>query len=635
MIFERHSLMKEILLIVLITTGFYPAVINAQQINEKAMAAYLKAKEYGSRTQWEEGITELEKVVKLEPDFIPAKTMMAEYLYALRRYQESAALLESCLNNKAFPAKSIFFLSETYLKLNNPDKAKLYAEQYLAQPVKNPTAAQKAEQTVRNANFATEAKKHPVSFNPKNLGANINTKNLEYFPYMTPDGKLLAFTRLDGQEENLYLAQKSDTGFAPAVSFGEPINTEENEGAETMNADGTLLFFTGCNRPDGYGSCDIYFSQKLNGKWTSPAGIGKPINAGSWEAQPGFSSDGKALYFASNRKGGFGGKDIWVSYLDEQMKWSEPQNLGPDINTSYDDQCPFIHADNQTLYFTSNGWPGMGGGDIYFSRKTDTGWTKAENLGYPINTENDDNGLTVSFDGKTAFLASSRAGGFGGLDIYSFDLPETAQPKKITYIKAIVKDAISRQLLVADYSIIDLETRNEIYKGTSSNGTFFVSIEADKNYALQIQKEKYLFYSQNINLKEAASRLKPFEFEVLLEPITANSKIVLNNVFFDFDKSGLNEVSSVELDKVAQLLQKNPAIRIEIAGYTDNKGDDKYNQQLSQKRAESVVQYLIQKGIDKTRLTAKGYGEAQPVAPNDTEENKAKNRRTELKVLGN
>lgn len=607
--------------------------LSAQQVSEKALASYFKAKDYGSKTQWEEGIEELKNAIKLEPKFTQAKALMAEYYFALKNYDQTISILEACINEKDLPVHSIFFLSETYLRKNNPEKARQYAALYLEQPVKNPTATKKAEQTVRNAVFAEEAKKNPVPFHPVNLGQNINTKNLEYFPYMTPDGKWLSFTRLINNQEDLYLAQKTDTGFALAVSFGDVINTEENEGAETMNADGTLLFFTACNRKDGFGSCDIYFSQKINSKWTKPMGIGKPVNSGAWEAQPSFSSDGTALYFASNRKGGYGGKDIWVSYLDNELKWSEPQNLGPSINTPYDDQCPFIHADNQTLYFTSDGWPGMGGGDIYFSRRTDTGWTKAENLGYPINTEKDDNALTVSFDGKTAFLSSSREGGFGGLDIYSFELPEKAKPQLTTYIKATIKDKQTGQLLNANYIVTDLETAKELYKGTSPGGSFFVSILSNKNYGLQIQKENYLFYSQNVNLKEVSSQLKPYELEIFLEPITANSKIVLNNVFFDFDKSDLKPESFVELDRLADLLQKNPQVKIEVGGHTDNVGDKKYNLSLSQKRAESVVQYLIQKGIASVRLTAKGYGDTLPITANDNEENKAKNRRTEVKVL--
>jgi outer membrane protein OmpA-like peptidoglycan-associated protein len=625
--------MKKIFLILLITNSFYLITLAQQQVAQKAMAAYFKAKDFGSRTQWEEGIVELQKAIKIQPDYTQAKELLGEYFFALKKYDDAIAILESSANDKDFSARSVFLLSEIFLKNNNGEKAKLYAEKYIARKDKVPNAAAKASQTILNANFAIEAKKNPVPFNPKNLGASINTKANEYFPYLTPDGKVFTFTRMDGRQEDLFYANRNDTVFSNAMSYGNNVNTDDNEGASAMDAQGNFLFVTACNRMDGYGSCDIYYSVKQNNIWTAPQGIGKPVNTGAWEAQPSFSSDGSALYFASNRPGGFGGRDIWVSYLDTNMKLSEPKNLGPNINTKYDDQCPFIHADNQTLYFTSNGWPGMGNGDIYISRKTDTGWTKAVNIGYPINTENDDNGMTVSYDGKTAFLSSSRAGGFGGLDLYSFELPENMQPKKTTYIKAVVKDAKSKQLLNASYSIIDLDTKKEVYKGNTSNGKFFVSIELNKNDALQIQKEGYLFYSQNINLKETTTETKSYEIEVLLEPIAANSKITLNNVFFDFDKNELKQESFVELDKLADLLKKNPTVKIEISGHTDNKGDKKYNLTLSQKRAESVVNYLVQKGIAAARLVAKGYGDTMPIAPNDTEESKAKNRRTEVKVL--
>jgi len=604
----------------------------AQQVPQKAMAHYFQAKEYAQSTQWEEGIAELDKAIKIYPDYTEAKTLMADYFMALKKYDTAVAILEACYRKEGFQPRYIFFLAEACLRINQTDKAAYYAQQYLSQPLLNPGAMRKSEQIIRNAQFAAEAKKNPVPFQPKNLGAAINTEHWEYFPYMTPDGKLLAFTRLQNNQEDIYVSTKTEKGFSPAVSLGNIINTADNEGAETMNADGTLLFFTACNRMDGYGSCDIYFSQKLKGNWTAAMGIGKPINTSAWEAQPSFSSDGRALYFASSRPGGLGGKDIWVSYLDEQLKWSEPQNLGPNINTANDDQCPFIHADNQTLYFTSAGWPGMGGGDIYISRKTDTGWTKAENLGYPINTETDDNGLAVSYDGKMAFLASNRENGFGGLDIYSFELPEKMQPKRVTYLKATVRDAVTKQLLQANYSMTDLETKKES-KGVTQNGSFFATLEVNKNNALQIQQEGYLFYSRNINLTAEASATQPFEMEVLLQPISANGKITLNNVFFDFDKSELKPESFAELDKLVELLLKNPAVKMEIAGHTDSKGDKKYNLLLSQKRAESVMEYLLKKGIDKLRLTAKGYGDTQPVAPNDTEENQAKNRRTEVKVL--
>lgn len=610
-----------------------PNYLLAQKIAEKAMAAYFKANEFGSRTQWEEGIVELQKAIKIQPDYTQAKELLGEYFYALKKYDDAIKILESCAADKAFSARSIYLLSEIYLKQNNTEKAKLYAEKYVQRNDKAPKAAAKAQQTILNADFAAEAKKHPVPFLPINLGDAINTSVNEYFPYLTPDGKIFLFTGMDGYQEDIYYALRSDTVFSQAMSFGKSINTPNNEGASTMNVQGDLLFTTACNRHDGYGSCDIYYSMKQNHQWTPIMGIGKPINSGDWEAQPSFSSDAKTLYFVSNRAGGFGGRDIWVSHLNEQMKWNEPQNLGPNINTPYDDQCPFIHADNKTLYFTSNGWPGMGKSDIFMSQLTDTGWTRAYNIGYPINTEEDENGLTVSFDGKTAFMASSRSGGLGGLDIYRFDLPENVKPTTVTYIKAIVQNAQTKQPIDATVTLIDLSSQKITKTSKTTHGSFFTSMEPNKNFALQIQKDGFLFYSQNINLKEITTQIKPYEMVVELEPILSNSKLVLNNVFFDFDKSTLQTESFVELDNLVDLLKKNPTVKIEISGHTDDKGDAVYNKNLSQKRAESVLNYLTQKGIAATRLIAKGYGETSPIAPNDTEENKAKNRRTEVKVL--
>ncbi len=604
----------------------------AQQVDEKAMSAYFKAKGYAQFTQWEEGIAELKKAIKIQPDFLDAHALLGEMYYASKKYDSSIIVLQNIIDQPGIPARSYYCLSESYLKKSEIAKAKQYAQQYLNQPNLQEYFARKAQRTVINGNFAEEAMKHPVPFNPKNLGANINTKSPEYFPYLTPDGSYFLFTRLENNQEDVYYAKKSDTSFIPAQSFGTNINTYENEAAAVMNVSGNLLFLTECNKLDGFGSCDIYFSQNSNGNWSKPMGIGKPVNSGAWEAQPSFSSDSKALYFSSNRKGGFGGRDIWVTYLDSAMHFSEPVNLGNKINTPYDDQCPFIFSDNKTLYFTSDGWPGMGAGDIFMAQLTDTGWTNPKNLGYPINTESDDNGLTVSYDGKTAYLSSNRSNGYGGLDIYSFELPDAVRPPSGTFVKAIIMDKKTKQLLPANYRLINLENKNEVINGIAKNGNFFERINANKNYAVQVEKDGYLFYSQNINLK-ANTQVKPYQLKIELEPIAVNAKITLDNIFFDFDKFDLKSESFADLENLTGILKKNPGLKIEISGHTDHIGDAKYNLNLSQKRAESVLNYLVQQGISASRLTAKGYGDTQPVAPNDTEENRAQNRRIELKII--
>ena len=593
-----------------------------------------KAKKYADKAQWDLANKELEKVLEVDPDFWQVYELMGNNYKMMQDFSSSIIAYENALKNKNYAPRVILPLVELYTNDNNFEKAKSYAELYLKQDNLDEAGVQYCKKMIATAGFAMEAIKHPVPFSPLNVGDAVNTTDYEYFPYLSPDGKTLTFTRMKDNQEDLYFAEKSGAIFNPAISFGVNINAPQtNEGACAASADGNFLFITACDRIEGKGSCDIYFSRKENYKWSTLYNIGSPVNSAEWEAHPSISSDGNILYFSSNRPGGYGGRDIWMS-KNENGKWGKPENLGPNVNTVYDDQCPFIHPDNVTLYFTSNGWPGMGNADIFISRKSEQGWSKSENVGYPINTGNEDNGMTVSYDGKTAFLSSSRTNTLGGLDIFSFELPEKIRPEKITFVKAIIKDKKNMQLLDATYSLTNLETSDIAYKGTTINASFYVSIKPKINYALEVQKEGYLFYSQNINLKDTLSK-EPYELDVLLEPIEVNNKMVLNNVFFDFDKDILKENSFVELDKVVELLQKNPSLKVELSGHTDSKGDDKYNQSLSQKRAESVVNYLIQNGVSSPRLIAKGYGETQPVVSNDTDENRALNRRTELKIIGN
>ncbi len=607
--------------------------LNAKNDYAKASELLNDANTFSSKAKYNESNEKLLKALEYYPEYWEAYEKMGFNYKMLGDLESRIISYENAILFKNYAPRILVFLVEAYLVKNDLSKAKDYAELYLKQKNTGTNSEQYCKLIIQNYNFVIEAKKNPVPFNPKNLGTTINTSEHEYFPYLNPDGKTLAFTRMTNRNEDLFYALKNKNGFENAISFGSSINSNLNDGACAMSADGRFLIITACDRKEGVGSCDLYISERNNNTWSKPKNLETPVNTTYWEAHPTFSADGKTLYFSSNRPGGFGGRDIWSSNYDNG-KWSAPINLGAKINTAFDDQCPFIHADNQTLYFTSNGWPGMGNADIYISRKTDTGWTLAENIGYPINTENDDNGMTVSYDGKIAFLASTREGTLGGLDIFSFELPEKAKPEKITYIKANIKDKITKEPIEANYSITDLDTKKEAYKGITTKGLLYVSIKANKNYALEIQKENYLFYSQNINLKESTSQ-EPYELEVLPEPISVNSKMVLNNVFFDFDKDILKEESFVELDKVVKLMQQNPNLKIELSGHTDSKGDDKYNQVLSQKRAEAVVNYLIKNGIAATRLIAKGYGETQPVAANDTDANRALNRRTELKIIGN
>jgi outer membrane protein OmpA-like peptidoglycan-associated protein len=297
-----------------------------------------------------------------------------------------------------------------------------------------------------------------------------------------------------------------------------------------------------------------------------------------------------------------------------------------------------MHSDNQTLYFTSNGWTGMGGIDIYYSKKNDDGkFSKPVNLGYPINTFNDEGFLIVNAKGNMAYYSSDRQGGFGGLDIYSFELSEKVRPVAVTYLKGVVYDKNTGKKLKAKFELTDLATEKVVFESYSDQitGEFMVSLPTEKNYALNVSKDGYLFYSENFTLTGVYDKTKPYEKDIPLQPLAVGEVVVLKNIFFDFDKTDLKPESEVELQKLIEMLRKNVKMKIEISGHTDNKGTADYNQKLSENRSKAVYIYLIEKGIDKTRLSYKGYGLSKPIDTNDTEEGRANNRRTEFKVIEN
>ena len=514
-------------------------------------------------------------------------------------------------------------------------------ELFAKDPPKNSTTFKAAQYRKRCYEFAVDyAKKHPDSsyvFTPKNIGDSVNTKYSEYFPSLTIDGKKLVFTRrVPNTGEDFYYSQKNEKGeWELAKPMEGSINTNENEGAQNISQDGQWLVFTGCNRPDGFGSCDIYISYLTPQGWSEAINLGGNVNSDQWESQPCLSPDKKDLYFASRRPGGYGGSDIYVCHMQENGKWSDPVNLGPSVNTPGDEQCPFIHADNQTLYFTSNYWPGYGDDDLFYVRKGPNGyWSMPVNLGYPINTISREGTLFITSDGKTAYYASDRSDSRGGLDIYSFELRENVRPKKTLWVRGQVFDKKTTKGLPCSVELTDLVTKALVSEvQTDEHGNYLITLPVGRDYAFTVNRKGYLFYSDNFLLSQRSPD-STYLKNIALQPIEINASVVLNNIFFDVNKFDLKPESQVELDKVVQLLADNPTIKIEISGHTDNTGKPSDNIILSNNRAKAVVSYLISKNIDSSRLTFKGYGDDQPIADNKTEEGRALNRRTEMKVVG-
>lgn len=611
------------------------------KVNKKAADFYSKAYDEAIDGKYAESLADLDKAEALEKNFVDVYLSRAGIYANLHDYKRSVADFEKGMSIDYDYSKTYLLpYSISLAGTGDFEKALEIVNKFLEKPTLNEQSRKAGEYRKSVYEFAIkEAKENSAigySFLRHNMGDSINSKALEYFPSLTIDGKKMIFTRRIKNDEDFYESEFNGKSWSNAVPVSGKINTNFNEGAQNISQDGEWLIFTGCNYPEGAGSCDLYIAYKTkSGKWTAPENLGNTINTEFWESSPSLSPDKRDLYFSSGRPGGYGGKDIYVSHRNQQGNWSRPYNLGPTVNTSADEGCPFIHADNQSLYFNSNGHPGYGMTDLFMARKTngtDTGWSTPKNLGYPINTIDDEGSLIVSADGKTGYYASDGADTKGGLDLYSFILPEYVQALQTLWVKGQVYDVQTKKGLPSLIDLKDVANGNTINRvQTDEDGNYLVTLPKGKDYSFTVNRKAYLFYSDNYSMKGNITD-SVFIVNIGLQPLVKGSKIVLKNIFFDVGKTDLKQESQSELDNVITLMQENPKLKILIAGYTDNVGKPADNITLSIGRAKSVVAYLQSKGIDPSRLTAKGFGETNPVALNATEEGKAKNRRTELMV---
>ncbi len=608
--------------------------------SKKAAELYYEADNFRVRGQYVQAASLLEQAIAKDKKFHEAYFRLAVIRKAKGNLEQAEQLFFKVISlNEGNNGPSYFELGELYLKQDKYLQAIENIEKYLAYNPRNKKRVEEANSILRNAQFGIENQKTISEFQPRPLNDKVNSFPMQYFPIVSVDGSYLIYTRRLGTtseyDEDLVISRKDESGdWSTPASISENINSEFNEGTCTLSADGRTLIFTSCYGRRGFGSCDLYISEKNGGEWSNPVNLGPNVNSSSWDSQPSLSADGRTLYFISNRGGGVGRRDIWVSYKSDDNDWKKPVNMGRSINTAGDEVSPFIHPNNKVLYYSTNGLPGFGGFDIYYSNREDN-WLAPINLGAPINNGQDQVSLFINSKGDKGYYSNEDNISDKKGIIYEFDLPEIHKVKyRASWIAGMVTDAESDQPLGATIELYDLERdkRVSLVKSDSVTGSYLVVLTEGSEYALYVEKPGYLFKSYTFSF-ELGEDIKSLSKDIPLDPIKINAHTKLNNIFFKSNEYKLEDKSKTELKKITRFIKANPNLRIEISGHTDNVGSPEYNQSLSEKRAKSVYQFLLEQGVAPTKLNTKGFGAGRPLVQNNTPENRQLNRRIEFKVV--
>ncbi len=632
--------------------------------NKVALNLYKQAVENPDYKQKETQVL-LKEAVKIAPDFADAYYKLGEINYQLalktskdnqRRKVYFKEAEEYFLKvNSLCPSfnyyLSSYYLGDYYYQQRKFEKSGFFLHQFLDNNKENSKLVNKARKMVKNVDYYLELINNPVPFNPKPL-ADICTGRDEYLPLISPDEELMIFSRRtirfantvhEKSEEKLNLSirlweDSSGFVFSRGRPMEAPFNDGRNQGGATITIDNNHIFITICEfeRADytSYKNCDIFSSDRKNGKWTALKRLGTNVNSTStFEGMPSITADGKTLYFSSAREGGYGGLDIYKTELDENGNWGKAQNLGPVINTAGDEKTPFIHSDSQTLYFSTDGIFGLGGFDIFYSQYLGRGqWTEPKNLGYPINTENDELGLMVSANGKNIFFSSRALNEAGDWDIYIATLYEKARPQRVLFVKGKLYDEEGKTIKKAKVELVNITT-DELTEGfvDDNSGNYAVAVPVNKGdeFIMTAKKKGFFFNSIYIN-PEDEKYDPPTTVDFKVQKIDKNKRIILKNVNFKTGSDRLNELSKSVLDVLVDFLKENHDVKITLLGYTDNMGETDYNLELSLRRTKSVKKYLVSKGINSNRISVYGYGEKRPIASNATSYGRALNRRVEF-----
>ncbi len=615
--------------------------------SKKAIKLYEQSIEYNRARNIDGAIAALEQAVSIDPNFVEAHYLLAERIYlfySIQSSQNDRVVLHyekviELTKPQAKYARVYYQLGKIYFSESKFDQSLSRLQLAMDNPDAKGKYSTLAKSLFDNCEFAKQAviDSLPITITP--LPREINFATFHSYPVLIADNSKMIYTVKGGSgrsnDENIYVSEYKVGKWQPAKEISSNINSPLNEGTASISGDGKTLVFTACNRRNSVGGCDLYITQQNGNDWDAPKNMGILVNSHGWESGPSLSADGRTLYFSSRRENGFGKADIWITSLDDKDKWTIPVNAGPSINTKEEDVTPFIHANGRDLFFASTGHVGMGGYDLYRSVKNTEGiFEEAKNLGYPINTQENEGALFVTSDYSKAYFEKVIRQGMASFGVlYSFDMPLAIQAKQKTiYAKGRVFDSNTEVSIKSQVELYDLETGKRSIRvfSDSINGSYMLVLNEGCDYALHARKEGYMFFSKNfefVNKSDFASMV----LDIPLIKIESGATIALRNVFFESGKYDLDRKSNFELNKVVELLNENK-IRIEISGHTDNIGSETSNNELSANRAKSVYNYLISKGISKERLSFKGYGEQKPEASNDTIEGRALNRRIEIKI---
>lgn len=622
---------------------------NYTSSDNQAIKLYDKGVDALKRRSFDEAQELFQKAIDRDDRFAEAHYRLAYDIYRIFKmdtemFYHYTKVIEAAPTNRRFVEVYPAILQREIKNCDYP-KLEALANQYLSLDPQDPSGLRLAQKILVDCKFAQAGIKNPLNFNPEALPAPLNQFYLQYFPALSADQQMLIFTARKPPnnmnpepDENMYVSYWQNGSWSVPQPIQE-INSPDNEGTCSISADGRVLVFTAChgNGIVNYGRCDLYITYRNGDTWSAPENLGTAINSEAWESQPSLTADGRTLYFVSTRSGGLGKRDIWSSRKDENDQWMPAVNLGPNINTDSDELSPFIHVNGRTLFFSSNGYPGFGGYDLYSAEMINRQWTLPKNLGYPINTCEDQVGLFITTDGRKGYYSVEKTEGGKYLSsiLQVFDLPEEVKPVvKSNYVKGYVYDAKTQEKLSAKIDLFDLKISSleTSVNSDTENGNYLIVLNQGSEYALQVLKQGYAFKSLSFNYTEEKD-LEPLEINIALEPITAGTIFRLNNIFFAALSYDLEDKSRTELDELVKFMSQNPEVKGEISGHTDDRGSDEYNMDLSLNRAKSVYNYLIQAGVDPARIKYQGYGKNQPAAPNDSEENRALNRRIEFKIL--